>query len=476
MAWTALVKWGSQLLSWGAVVYLARVLTPADYGLVGLAAVYLALIGILTEGGLGTSIITLRQMSDDEVAQVHTVSALLGLAGTVLTAAAAIPLGAFFRSPELPPVVAVLGLNAFLSSLRVVPVAILQRQLRFRGLAMVDGIHAVTGTLATTGLAILGWRYWALVAGNLAANLVAAVVAGMMSHRRFARPRGSLGKYFGFTRDILVGRVAWFTYTNADFMVAGRMLGTAALGAYSFAWNIASTPVEKVTALVTRVTPGLFSRLQHDRAALTRYLLSLTEGLVFLTLPASIGLTVVADDFVLAYLGPQWVETILPLRILALYVTFRSVVTLLPQILTVLGQTRFLMINGLITAVVLPVSFVIGSRWGGAGIAAVWALVYPIRLIPLYRRTLRALSLSFGTYLRAVWPATRASLLMLLALLATRALLPPGLSSLGRLLGQVGVGAAVFLVLGVYPERDRLRHLVSLIRTPPPNPTKAPGS
>lgn len=477
VAWTALIKWGSQVLSWGAVVVLARLLTPADYGLVGLAAVYLGFIGILTEGGLGTSIVAMRQMTEEEIAQVNSVAAMMGVTGSLITCVAAIPLGVFFKAPDLPWVVVALSSNAILASLRLVPVAVLQRELRFRGLALVDGAHAITSTAVTVSLAAAGWRYWALVAGAIVANVAAAVVSRMLSPHRFAWPRhGSLGRYLNFTRDILVGRVAWFVYTNADFLVAGRMLGTTALGAYTFAWNIASTPVEKVTALVTRVTPAFFSRLKHDRAELSRYLLTITEGLVFLTLPASVGMAVVADDFVNAYLGPQWLSTVVPLRILALYTTFRSVVTLLPQILTMLGDTRFLMINGLITALVLPLAFVVGSRWGGAGIAAMWVLVYPFHIAPLYSRTFTALGLSARRYLTAIWPTCRGTLVMLGALLGVRYLLPPDQTPLLRLILQVAIGAIVFAAAGFWPQRNRLRPMVRLIRPPSARDDTVPDS
>lgn len=465
VAWTAVVKWGGQALSWGAVIVLARLLTPADYGLVGLATLYLGFIGVLTDGGLATSIIARREMTPGELAQLNSVALLLGLVGALATAAAAVPLGAYFRAPELPLVMVALSATAVLSALRLVPVAVLQRELRFRGLALVEGSQAIVSTVTTLGLAVAGWRYWALVGGGLAGSAASAAVGRWLSPHPFGRPRRlTLGRYYRFTRDVLAGRIAWYVYSNADFVVAGRMLGTAALGAYTFAWNIASVPVEKVTALVTRVTPAFFSKLQHDRAEMSRVLLNVTEGLVVLTLPAAVGMAVVADDFVHAYLGPQWWEAVLPLRILALYATFRSVVTVLPQALTMLGDTRFLMWNGLATAMALPLGFVVGSRWGGAGIAAAWVVVYPVFVVPLYLRSFRALGLPAGRYVRTAWPSVRGATVMGAGLLLLRSVLPEDASPIGRLALQMVVGAALFGVAGVWPMRHRLRALAALLR------------
>ncbi len=471
VAWTAMVKWGSQAFSWTAVIVLARLLSKSDYGIVGMATLYLGFVAVLTEGGLGTSIIALRQMSRAEIAQFNSVAVLMGLTGALATCAAAVPLGIFFRTPELPWVVVALSANALLSSSRLVPTALLQRDLRFRGLALVEGAQAITTTATTLVLALLGWRYWALVTGGILGNAVGVVVAYLLSPHPFARPRlAELGRYFHFTRDVLIGRLAWYAYTNADFLVAGRVLGTAALGAYTFAWTIASVPVEKVTALVTRVTPAFFSRLQHDRTGTTRILINITEALTYLTLPASVGLALVADDFVRLYLGPQWTEAIRPLQILAVYATIRSVVTLFPQILTMRRDTRFLMWNGLATAIALPTAFYLGSRWGAAGIAAMWVLVYPVFVIPLFVRTAKALQLPLGRYFAAYWPALRGTAVLAASVVAARAWLPGTIGPVGRLLAEVAVGAGAFLLAGILPQRARLAQLRGLFRGGPVPP------
>lgn len=464
VAWTALANWGSQALSWAAVIVLARILTASDYGIVGMAGLYLGLIAILTEGGLGTSIVALRDLSDEAIAQFNTVAVLLGLLGAALTAAAAVPLGLFFRAPDLPPVVLALSGVAVLSALRLVPVAVMQKELRFRGLAAIEGVQAVTNTVVTLTLALLGARYWALVSGALAGNAAAALASRILSPQRFRRPRlGAIGRYYAFTRDVLVGRMAWYVYSNADFAVAGRALGSAALGAYTFAWSIASVPVDKITALVTRVSTGIFARVKDDLAELSRMLHRLTEGLVMLTLPAAVGMAVVADDFVLSYLGPRWVEAILPLRILCLYATFRSVVTLLPQVLTMRGETRFLMWNAVARAVAMPVAFAVGSRWGAGGIAAMWVLVYPAFLVPMYRLMFRSLQMPLRQYLAPIWPSLRGVLVMAAVLIGVRLVLDPEGSPVARLGVQVGVGGVTYLLTGLLPQRERVRRLVALL-------------
>jgi PST family polysaccharide transporter len=195
-------------------------------------------------------------------------------------------------------------------------------------------------------------------------------------------------------------------------------------------------------------------------------LLWLTEGLLLLTLPASVGMAVVADDFVRTYLGPQWEAAIGPLRILSGYAAFRAVVTLLPQVLTMRRETRFLMYNAIGRAVALPVAFLIGSRWGPTGIALGWVIVYPLFMLEVYRRTFRNLGLSVRQYVAPLWATLRGTMIMLGAVVIVRTTLDPAAASLPRLAAQVGVGAAMYLIAGLWPQRERLRRSLALFSDP----------
>ena len=465
IAWTGGAKWVVQLLSWVSLVVLARLLTPSDFGLVGLAGLYLGFIGMVTEAGLGTAILSLPDLDRSKIAQLNSVALIFGLLGTVATAAGSIPFGHFFRSPELPLVMVALSITFLLSALRTVPTALLQKELRFRDLGLIESVQGLIAMVASVGLAFAGLGYWSLVWSNVGATAIGTVILFLVRPHGFAVPRaGPLRGALGFSGRVLVSRMSWYVYSNADFAVAGRMLGTATLGLYKQAWEIASVPVDKISALVTRVTPAFVARLQDDPAALRRTVLRITEGLLLITLPASIGMALVADHFVPVALGPQWTDAALPLALLSIFTSFRSIVTILPQILTVRGETRMLMWNGIVTAVVLPVAFWIGSHWGAAGIAAAWIVGYPWSTVQLYRRTSRTLELGAREYLAAVWPAVRGTAAMAVAVIATRLLLPPSVALGVRLGVEVAVGAVVYLVAGVVPQRERFKRLVDLVR------------
>ncbi len=307
VAWTGAGRWATQLLTWGSTIVVARILAPSDYGLFGMATIYLGLVALISEFGFGQAVITLREMSAKQIAQLNSLSIAAGALLLGISCAVAGPLGRFFHSPKLPPVVAVMSLSFLISGAQVVPDALLQRDLRFKLLASFDTVRAVFQAGTTVVLALLGSSYWSLALGSLAGAVVGAAMAVIARPHSFAWPRLKEIKHaLKFSGDVLTARVAWYAYANSDFLVAGRILGQAPLGAYTVAWTIASTPVEKITNMISRVSPAFFSAVQDDKPHLRRYLLGITDGLSLLTFPASLGMALVADQFVRVVLGAKW--------------------------------------------------------------------------------------------------------------------------------------------------------------------------
>ncbi|MDQ3699233.1 MAG: lipopolysaccharide biosynthesis protein [Gemmatimonadota bacterium] len=443
IAWTGGAKWLTQTLRWASTLLIARLLTPADYGLVGYATVYLGLVSMVSEFGLGAAIVQQRDLGERQIARLGGVSVLLGAALAALTVAMSWPVASFFGEPRVQLVLAVLGVMFLVRGIRVVPRSLLNRDLRFRHLAWVDGTEAVTLTLTTLVLAYLGFGYWSLVWGSVAGAVAGTVVAVAWAHHRIAWPgrlRG-LRASVAFGWHVSASRVLWYVYSNADFVVVGRMLGTAALGAYSFAWTIANIPVERVSAVVGRVTLPVFANVQRDHASLRRYFLMLTEGLAIITFPVAIGLALVAREFVLVVLGPQWSAAVLPMALLVGYSGFRSITLLFPQILVAMGQARRNVQFNLIAALILPILFVIGAMLGGTvGVALAWIVGFPIVYVPFFmRHTFRTIELRVGQYLRALWPALSGTLAMAAVVVGIKVFVPD--AAFAAMVGGTAVSA-----------------------------------
>jgi PST family polysaccharide transporter len=411
-----------------------------------MAGIYLGLVTLLSEFGLGTAVLAVRELSDDQLNQLNGVAVLFGLSGWLLSCAVAIPLGHFFRSPQLPLVVAAMSTTFVITSFKTVPLALLQRDLRFKALALIDLSQALVLAISMVAFAVAGFRYWTLVCGGVLGALVSTGAIVRLRRTPFAWPQPrSLKHAMTLSSDVVIARLCWYASANADFLVAGRILGKGALGLYSIAWTLASIPVDRVAALVGQVTPAFFSAVQKNPAELRRYVLRITEGLALITFPVGVGLALVAGDFVPIVLGAKWEGAITPLRLLAAYAAVRSITPLLPQVLQMTGDSRFEMWRMVVAAVVMPICFYVGGlHWGTVGIAMAWLLLDPFFSFALYRRVFSRIELSPGAYCVALWPALSGTALMAAVVLAVGAFSGSTWSAGARLAAQIGAGVTTY--------------------------------
>lgn len=466
IAWTGGVKWASQILSWISTIIVARLLTPGDYGLVALAIAFLGLVALVNEFGLGSAIVMLRELRKEQIAQLNSLAVFLGLAGFIVACLAAAPLGRFYGAPDLPLVVVILGMGFVIGAFRSVPCALLEKTLRFKTLALLDGGQSFLVAMVTVSLALGGAGYWSLVVGNLAGSIAVTVVVTVVAGHPFARPNvRELGNVLRFSWHVFTTRVFGYIASSSDVFVAGRVLGQAAVGVYTFGATIANIPLEKVTGMVNRVAPAFYSAVQTDQRTTQRYFLHLTEGLALITIPVAWGMALVADDFVQLVLGDKWSAVAAPLRILAAYAALRSITSLMSPLFFLTGGSRLAMLNGILAAAIFPIGFYIGSTWGIVGIAVAWMVVHPLNLVPMYWHVLPKIGLSFWRYIRVLWPALSSALIMTVAVYAVKTTLPPGSSLATSLLVQVCGGGAAYLLAVLTLHRERLTGFIDLIRT-----------
>ncbi|MBO0911616.1 MAG: lipopolysaccharide biosynthesis protein, partial [Acidobacteria bacterium] len=441
-----------------------RLLTPADFGIVSMAVILFPYLRYLGEFGIPRTIINLRELTENQIAQLNTVGAFFGVAGFVVAALVARPFAQFFRVPALAAVVTVTCLALVPEGLRAVSEGLLSKEMRFGLLSWFEAARAIVAALVTLALAYFHFGYWSLVFGNLVGTIVRAGLIVAWRPYRFAIPRWrSIRGALSFGRHLAVSVVAQNSYMRLDNLTAGRVLGQTALGYYGMAWTLANVPVEKVTTLATVVVPSYLAVAQNDHRALRRYFRTLSEAIALLTFPATIGISLVAPELVPLVLGRKWDNMILPLQILCLYTGFRSVVALVPKVLTAVGNARYVMWNDLAALLILPIAFYVGSHWGTGGIAWGWVAAYPVVVLPLYWKTFQAIEMRLGEYLRALRPAIDGVLVMSVAVLSVKRA-AHSLQLLPILVLEIAAGALVYSAVLILFHRPRVMAFTGFLK------------
>lgn len=465
LAWSAAGDWGTQIFTWAATLQIMRMVAPRDYGIVAMAGILMPYMGQLTGLGFPRAVVALRNLTADQIAQMNTLSLLSATSLFLLGVAIAKPFAAFFHTPALAPVFIVACAGLIMSALVAVPTATLGKELRFRLLSILGIVCALVTALGTLLLAWLGLGYWALILGGLAASFIKIAVIERIRPTRLAWPRfSSLREPLRFGWQVSISLMALNSYQCLDNFVAGRVLGAAALGFYGMAWELANVPIDKIASLITTVIPAYLSAVQDRPEALRRYLRGLTEVIALGTFPGTIGLSLVAPEFVPAVFGHKWDGMIAPLQVLSFYAAFRSIMALLPKVLWSIGRARFVMSNDLAALVLMPIAFYIGSHRGTVGIAWSWVVAYPFVVVPLYYQTFKAIGMKLGDYLRALVPASTGIIVMIPVVEWVRHRLATTGPLLARLALEVFAGALVYFATVWLLHKDRVLLLIRTVK------------
>jgi teichuronic acid exporter len=304
------------------------------------------------------------------------------------------------------------------------------------------------------------------VIAGIASAAFTATLALVRHPVAFRRPHlRRLSGFLSFSGNIVAQRIAWYGYSNADFVVAGKMLGSGPLGSYTLAWNL-SRVTDKVTSLVLQNTPPVLAKVRDDRAELRRYVTRITEAMSLTVLPLMLGLALVAHDFVPLVLGEKWTTMIFPLQVLSAYAAVNVALPLFGQVLNVTGHEAFLMRHNFLQIAVMPCMFAVGAYFGGVnGIALAWIVGHPFLAARLARYSLRTIELAPMDYFReAIAPSLVSCVLMAAAVIATRLTWPSAAPTFGRLFAEIAVGALAYVAALLLLYRERVAGIRAFVQ------------
>lgn len=447
VAWTSLGQAITSFLGIGVTVTLARLLDPQDFGLLAMATVFTRLVVQAQDFGVGQALVQSETAKPEQ--QKATFLLVLGFSSGLYVAMflLAVPIAAFYDDARVVNIVRVLALTYPISSFSVVPSAMLRRNLRMRGEAITSTISMLMEATTSISLAWFGFGVWALVVGQIVSGVSRAIGLSFASPWRpgFRIHGGGGLSLLRFGGGVTTSTYLWYAYSNLDFLIIGRVLGSATLGVYTMAWNLAKMPQERIWSAVNPLILPILARTRSNRAELGRVVCKITRFTALIAFPAAAGLGAVAVDVVRVVLSDKWEGAVRPLQWLCVYGVVRSVVVLMPSVLVAVGELRRLIYFHLICLLALPTGFILGLRLGPSGVAMAWAIVYPlVAAVWLLPPALRAAEIPVRLYLLGLARPAAATATMVGVVALAGAVLP--FHGVVRLVLRVSIGAAVYLL------------------------------
>lgn len=306
---------------------LARLLTTNDYGLVGFATLTIGYLTVLKDLGLGAALIHQRDNVKDASNTVFTLNLLLGILLTAVTFLIAPWVASYFQEPLVTPMLRVLGFTFILNALGATHIVLMQRDLAFNRKLVPDFGRSLVKGLASIGFALVGLGAWSLIVGQLAGVVIASLLAWVVYRWR---PRLTIDpaiarKLLGYGTSILGLGILSVIASNADYLIVGRYLGASALGIYTLAYRLPELLVLQILWVVAGAVFPAYATMQNKPHLLRQGFLLTIRYVEILSIPLCLGLILTADPLVRIAFGPQWLEAIPIVRILALFVLVSSI-------------------------------------------------------------------------------------------------------------------------------------------------------
>lgn len=452
LKWTYIGSIVGAALQIAMAAVLARLLTPAAFGLVALAGVFLRFVDYFARAGIAQALIQKQSLSRDDIRAGFTLSSGLGVLFAAIAFLASPLAGTFAQDPDVVPVLRLLALGLVLHGFAAPSVALLRRELRFKPLALI-GIGSYVVGYAGVGLvmALMGAGVYALVGAMLTQALARALGAyGVVRHPVVpTTARSSYRAILGFGSRVSLISFLEFLRSNLDTLAVGRWAGSANLGLYNRANLLADLPSHHLTTGLSQVLFPSFSAIQLDHRRLRDAYLSAVGMTAAIIWPLNAGMAVAAREIVLVVLGPQWTGSIpvMPWLLLS------SSISLVGHFAGIVAEAqaalnaKMLVASGSTFALAVFLLLAEGNQLAAYGAAlAATALLSHVGYVAILNRTLEE---SFSTLIRPYGAAVMGAAWVATMVGAIRALLlyVLGADTLVVLVGEVLAGAVTLGLL-----------------------------
>lgn len=457
----------TQIVSWASTLIVIRLLAPQDYGLFAMAQVMLTLLSTMNGWGLASALIREEEVTEERLRQTLGMLILLN-GGLALTQFLAAPLVAlWFEQPMVTDLLRVQSLLYLAVPFCALPHAMLSRKMDFRRPAQVRLAAAMAGAVTALTGALSGWGVWTLVAAPMMMLLTEAVGmtwAARAPIRPIFRFAGA-GHIAGFGGVMTATQLFWFVQSQADVMIAGRVLDAHNLGVYTTGLFLAQLLAAKFVPPINEVAYAAYSRQQGEGESDwgSSALLATIRLVMMVGLPAYAGIAVVAPVLVPVLLGEKWIEIVPLLPILAAAMAMLTLQILFSPATNARGFPGIALKVTMLGAVVMPLAFLTGSNWGLVGFAWGWVGGMAVLTGATILLSRPVLGFSYAGLASAIAPPAAAALVMAAGVgLMLRAL--PEVPDIAALASAVLLGVGLYLGALHLIAPDRMAEALHFLR------------
>lgn len=451
------------------MVVVARLLTPAEFGLVAMVTAVTGVYDLFRDGGLSAAAIQQVNVTEEQKSALFWVNMAIGGMLSLLCLLTAPILVHFYNEPRLFWVTIALSAGFICNSAGVQHSAILQRELRYETLTVIDILSILISTVVAVVMAMEGFGYWSLVVSAIVSPAAYTAMTLLVVRWRPGSPRRAAGiaSMLRFGGTVTLNSLVVYVAYNLDKVLLGRFWGADVLGLYSRACQVINIPTAQLNAAVGGVAFSALARLQDDPARYRNYFLKGYSLVIAMTAPITLFSAVFAEDIIRVVLGPQWSDAATTFRLLTPTVLFFGVINPLGWLMMSSGLQRRSLNVALVLAPLCIASYLIGLPYGPNGVALAYSSMMVLWLVPHMIWCLRGTGIAPAELFQSIWPPLGSAAVAAGVAYAAQISVGHFQSAVVRLALDSCVMGAVytFMLLVVMGQRDFYLDLVSQLKT-----------
>lgn len=395
------------VLQMTSTAILARLLTPADFGLIAMVAAITGFILIFKDLGLSMATVQQSKITKEQISTLFWVNIGFSLIVLIIMGLLSPVIAWFYGESKLIWVTIILSTGIMMGGFSVQHQALLRRQMRYVSLAIIDVVSLLLGLLAAVTSALLGVGYWALVIQQLTTGL--ATLIGVWITVRWIpglpSKEARIQSMLTFGKNLTIYSILNFFSSNLDNILIGRYWGAASLGFYSRAYSLILAPIHQIISPLTAVANPTLSRLQNDPERFRNYYLKAIKFIAYATIPIIAFMSVLSKEIIAILMGSQWGETAKLFQVLAISALWFPLGVSVGWIYVSLGKTSRMAKWGLISSPLIVLSLIIGLHWGAQGVAIAYSGITSLLIYPQFAFALKGTLISIKDVFSSIYPS-----------------------------------------------------------------------
>lgn len=412
--WSFIDNFASQFIAFFIGIILARLLSPSDYGLLAMLAIFTAIANTFINSGLGSALIRKKKLTEEDCSTAFYFNVVVAISCYFILFILAPYIADFYNKPILSSILRINGIGLIGGSLIVVQKSLINKQINFKITTKISVISNIFSGVVGIYMAYTNWGVWSLVGSSLSQVFIQFLLFWYYSKWR---PRWTFSKVsfhylFGYGSKLLASGLLDTIFENIYPIIIGKLFSPASLGYYTRAQNLAQLPSSNITGVIQRVTFPVLSEMQDDNERLAQSYRRLLKMSAFIIFPMMIGLAAVAEPLIKILLTDKWLPCVIYLQIICFAMMWYPIHAINLNLLQVKGRSDLFLRLEIIKKILVLMMIFIAVPFGVIGICASSVIISLIALVINTYYTGKLIKVGFLTQIYDLFPTILGSLLM----------------------------------------------------------------